>query len=65
MPSETIISFLKTDLTCALIWMYYAMEMLPKKRRPIDISGLNRYLQIFPKLKDKVFHQFYKAELCL
>ncbi|VDK61531.1 unnamed protein product [Onchocerca ochengi] len=52
-PSEEMLSFLKTDVTCALLWIHYLLDVLPSKRRVSDLPGIMRYLKALPRLKYK------------
>ncbi|VBB29488.1 unnamed protein product [Acanthocheilonema viteae] len=53
-PSEEILSFLKTDVTCALLWIHYLLDLLPSKRLVSDIPGIMRYMRALPRLKHKI-----------
>lgn len=53
-PSEALLRSLKEDVSCALLWIHYAVEMFPSKRKPGDSAGLVRYFKVFSSLKDKV-----------
>uniref|UniRef100_A0A915Q538 VHS domain-containing protein n=1 Tax=Setaria digitata TaxID=48799 RepID=A0A915Q538_9BILA len=53
-PSEEMLSFLKTDVTCALLWVHYLLDVLPSKRRVSDLPGIMRYLKALPRLKYKI-----------
>ncbi|KAM3726311.1 Negative elongation factor [Dirofilaria immitis] len=53
-PSEEMLSFLKTDVTCALLWIHYFLDVLPSKRRVSDLPGIMRYLKALPRLKYKI-----------
>ncbi|VDP11929.1 unnamed protein product [Onchocerca flexuosa] len=53
-PSEEMLSFLKTDVTCALLWIHYLLDVLPSKRRVSDLPGIMRYLKALPRLKCKI-----------
>lgn len=53
-PSEEMLSFLKTDVTCALLWIHYLLDVLPSKRRVSDLPGIMRYMKALPRLKYKV-----------
>ncbi|CAG9541115.1 unnamed protein product [Cercopithifilaria johnstoni] len=53
-PSEEMLSFLKTDVTCALLWIHYFLDVLPSKRRASDLPGIMRYMKALPGLKCKI-----------
>ncbi|VDK28052.1 unnamed protein product [Gongylonema pulchrum] len=53
-PSDEIMSFLKTDISCALLWIHYLLDVFPSKRRAADLPGIMRYLKALPRLKDKI-----------
>ncbi|VDN01221.1 unnamed protein product [Thelazia callipaeda] len=53
-PSEEMMCFLKTNMICALLWLHYILDIIPFKRRVIDLQGMMRYLKIIPRLKEKV-----------
>lgn len=53
-PSDEMMSFLKTDVTCALLWIHYLLDVFPSKRRAADLPGIMRYLKALPRLKDKI-----------
>ncbi|MCP9266021.1 Target of Myb protein 1 [Dirofilaria immitis] len=43
-----------TDVTCALLWIHYFLDVLPSKRRVSDLPGIMRYLKALPRLKYKI-----------
>ncbi|VDK88042.1 unnamed protein product [Litomosoides sigmodontis] len=53
-PSEEMLSFLKTDVTCALLWIHYLVYILPSKRHAPDLLGIMRYMKALPRLKCKI-----------
>ncbi|KHN85130.1 Negative elongation factor B [Toxocara canis] len=56
-PSDAVLSFLKTDVSCALLWTHYVLELLPSKRKASDSVGIIRFLKLLPKLKDKMAYR--------
>uniref|UniRef100_A0A914ZVJ2 Negative elongation factor B n=3 Tax=Parascaris univalens TaxID=6257 RepID=A0A914ZVJ2_PARUN len=56
-PSDAVLNFLKTDVSCALLWIHYVLEMLPSKRRAADSVGIVRYLRLMSKLKEKMAYR--------
>lgn len=58
-PSDEMMSFLKTDVTCALLWIHYLLDVFPSKRRAADLPGIMRYLKALPRLKDKVYYFYF------
>lgn len=56
-PSDAVLNFLKTDVSCALLWIHYVLEMLPSKRKAADPVGIIRYLKLMSKLKEKMAYR--------
>uniref|UniRef100_A0A0N5A9J0 Cofactor of BRCA1 n=1 Tax=Syphacia muris TaxID=451379 RepID=A0A0N5A9J0_9BILA len=56
-PDECLLNFLESDVSCALLWIHYAVEMFPSKRKAGDMPGLIRYFKVFRALRDKVGHR--------
>ncbi|KJH50350.1 cofactor of BRCA1 [Dictyocaulus viviparus] len=53
-PSDQLITFLKANLTASFLWFHCCLNILPSKKRMIDIQGLLRYAEVLPLLKDNV-----------
>lgn len=47
-------TFLKAEVICSLLWVHYALDLLPAKRKIHENATLLRYFQILPRLKDKI-----------
>lgn len=51
---SNLVSFVKTDTVCSLLWFHFTLEILIKKNR-IDLKELfESHLKVVCKSKDKV-----------